>query len=128
MEVIKEVVLKNLTVSLMEDNIIRVKVNEHSIIDVSEVLELQKVKRSMVGDQRHSVMFITPKFGTMTKEARELSASKEVNINAMGKAIVLNGLAMRILANFFINFNKPPVEHKCFENEKNALEWLRTLK
>ncbi len=125
---IKEVKLKNLTITLVEDNIIRIEVDEHCIVDIDEVKEVQKVKRSLIGDQRHSVLFITPKFGTMTKEAREHSASKEVNIHAMGKAIVLNGLAMRILANFFINFNKPPVEHRVFENEEDALEWLRTLK
>lgn len=128
MEVLKEVVLKHLTVSLIEEDIVKVIVHEHSIIDVDEVEELQKVKRLLIGDKRHSVLFITPEFGTMTKEARNLSASKEVNLNAIGKAVVLNGLAMRILVNFFINFNKPPVVHRAFENEKDALEWLRTLK
>lgn len=125
---IREVKLKNLTITLVEDSIIRIEVDEHCVVDIDEVKEVQKVKRSLIGDQKHSVLFITPKFGTMTKEAREYSATKEVNVNAMGKAIVLNGLAMRILANFFISFNKPPVEHRVFENEKDALRWLRTLK
>ncbi len=127
-ETSKVIKLKSLTITLIEDNIIRVQVDEHCVVDLDEVKEVQKAKRALIGNQRHSVLFITPKFGTMTKEARELSATKEVNMYAMGKAIVLNGLAMRILANFFINFNKPPVEHRAFENENDALEWLRTLK
>lgn len=127
MEFLKKIELEKLTMYLLEGNIIRIVVKERSIIDIDEVKEVQKVKRTFVGDQKHTVIFITPKFGSMTKEARDYSATDDVNMNAIGKAIVLNGLAIRIITNFFINFNKPPVEHRAFETEKEAMDWLKTL-
>ena len=128
MEVLEEVELKNVIVSLLEDNIIKLRIKEQSIVDIDDVKEVQVVKRKLIGDKKHTVLFVTPKLGSMTREARDYSASPDVNLNAIAKAVVLNGLAMRIITNFFINFNKPPVEHKVFENEIDALEWLRTLK
>ncbi len=125
--VIKHVDLKSVTVSLLEGDIIKLKIKEKCIVDVDDVKEVQAVKRSLIGDKKHTVLFVTPNFGSMTREARDYSASPEVNRNAVAKAIVLNGLAMRIITNFFINFNKPPVEHRAFENEKDALKWLRSL-
>ena len=128
MEILKEIELKSVIVYLLEGNLLRIVVKEKSVIDVDEVKEIQKAKRALVGDQKHTVIFITPQWGSMTKEARDYSALPEISVNALGKAVVLNGLATRIITNFFINFNNPPVEHRAFENEKEALAWLKTLK
>jgi hypothetical protein len=127
MEFIKKIELDYLTMYLLEDNIIKMIVKEKSIIGIEQVREVQRVKRELIGDQKHSVIFITPKHGSMTTEARNYSATHDVTMNAKGKAIVLNGMALRIVANFFIRFNKPLVEHKAFESEKEAMDWLRTL-
>ena len=117
MEVLEEVELKHVFVSLLENDVIKLRVKEHSIIDIDDVKEVQGAKRTLIGDKKHTVLFVTPKLGLITREARDYS-----------KAVVLNGLAMRIIVNFFINFNKPPVEHKIFENEEEALNWIQTLK
>lgn len=127
MEVLEEVELKNVTVSLLENNIIKLKIKEHSLIDVDDIKEMQVAKRNLIGDKKHTILFVTPRLGSMTREARDYSASPEVNLNAIAKAVVLNGLTMRIIANFFIHYNKPPVEHRVFETEKEAFEWLQTL-
>ena len=47
-----------------------------------------------------------------------------INKNAIAKAIVLNNLGMRIIANFFLKFNKPVREHRIFDNELDAYFWL----
>lgn len=127
-EVLKQVELQKLTICLLPDNMIKMIIKEQSVIDLNDVKEIQNIKRELVGEEEHTVLFITPKMGTMTREARDYSSSQEVTKNALGKAIVLNGLAIRIITNFFINFNKPAVEHRAFENEKDATEWLRSLK
>ncbi len=127
MKVLKDIKLKHVIIYLLEGNILKIVVKEKSVIDVDDVKEIQKAKRALIGDQKHTVLFITPQWGSMTKEARDYSALPEVSANALGKAVVLNGLAIRIITNFFIKFNNPPVEHKVFENEKDALAWLKTL-
>lgn len=127
MEVIEQIELKNATVSLLDRNVIRIKVKEGNLIDIDDVKEIQVAKRKLIGDLKHTVLLISPKHGSATREARDYSASSEVNLNAIAKAVVLNGLVMRIIINFFMNYNRPPVEHRVFENEKEALEWLSGL-
>lgn len=127
MQVIEKIELKNTTISLLADNIFRIQMKENTVVDIDDVKEVQVYKRKLIGNKKHTVLLISPKHGSATREARDYSASAEVNENAVGKAIVLNSLVMRIIVNFFINYNKPPVEHRAFENEKEALEWLRSL-
>ena len=127
MQVIEQIKLKNMTVSLLDQNVVRIGVKEDTVLEVSDIKEIQEAKRKMIGDAKHTVLLVSPKYGSATREARDYSASPEVNENAIAKAVVLNGFVMRIIINFFMNYNKPPVEHRVFENEKDALEWLRSL-
>jgi hypothetical protein len=126
-QVIEKIELKNVTVSLLRQNVVRIKVKEGANLDIDDVKEIQIVKKKLVGNTKHTVMLVSPKTGSATREARDYSASTEVNLNAIAKAVVLNGLVMRIIINFFMNYNKPPVEHRMFENEEEALKWLRSL-
>jgi hypothetical protein len=126
-QVIEKIELENVTVSLLSQNVIRIQVKERALLDVKDVKEIQAAKKKLIGDMKHTVLLVSPKYGSATREARDYSASPEVNLNAKAKAVVLNGLVMRIIINFFMNYNKPPVEHRVFENEKEALEWLRSL-
>lgn len=128
MQVIERIDLKNVTVSLLDQSVVCIKVKEGTHLDIGDVKEIQVAKRKLIGDAKHTVLLISPKCGSATREARDYSASAEVNLNAIAKAVVLNGLVMRIIINFFMNYNKPPVEHRVFESEKEALEWLRGLK
>lgn len=127
-EIINSIELKNAVVYLLDGDIIGVKAKEHSVIDLEDVKEVNRAKRELIGNKKHFVLIVTPKDGSITKEAREFSASEEVNLNAIAKAIVMNGLAMRIIVNFFINYDKPPVPHKAFETERDALDWLKKIR
>lgn len=62
-----------------------------------------------------------------TKEAREFVASEERAVRAKAEAFILNSLPQRIVGNFYLRFNKPPVPSKLFTSEEEALAWLRTF-
>ena len=128
MKIIESVELERAVISLMDNSIIKIHIKEHSVVDVDDIIKFQEAKRTLIGDSIHSVLFITTKLGTLTKEAREFSAAPEVNINAKAKAIVAANLGMRILTNFFISVNKPPILHKAFSNEKDAIIWIKEIK
>ncbi len=128
MEITKKVELEKAIISLLKDDVIKIDIKEYSIIDIDDIKKFQEAKKSLIGNAKHFVLFISPKIGTLTKEAREYSASPEVNLNAKAKAVVVPNLAARLVANFFIKTNKPPIIHKAFVNEKEALIWLRTIK
>lgn len=44
------------------------------------------------------------------------------------QAFILSGLAHKIVANFYIKFNKPSCPARIFSEPENALNWVRKLK
>lgn len=124
---LESVDLEKAVVSLLDNNIIKIHVKEHALVELEDIEKIQEVKKSFIGNAVHCVLFIAPRIGTLTKEAREFSATPEVNLNAKAKAIVVPNLGMRLISNFFITMNKPTVTPKIFSNEKEALVWLNEM-
>lgn len=126
-KIINSIDLGKAIVSLLDKDIIEIKITEHALIEEEEIKKFQEAKRTLVGNLPHYILFITPKVGIITKEAREAAAAPEANVNALAKAVVFSNLGMRILANFFITVNRPVVPHKAFATKEEALKWLNKL-
>ncbi|MGZ3885614.1 MAG: DUF7793 family protein [Bacteroidia bacterium] len=45
----------------------------------------------------------------------------------MADALITDSLAMRLIANSYIKFNRPEVPTRMFSDEKKAIEWLHTF-
>lgn len=112
------------TIYLLEGDIVKIVPHENIEMDVKDLEDIQKIKFEMVGERRYAVMFVTPSMGVMTKEGRIFASGPLVNRNAVAKAVVIKNLGMRMMTSFFIKFNKPLVEHRIFENEEEAINWL----
>jgi len=119
---------KQATISIIENGFIRILVDEEAEITRKDILEINEAKKKLAGNQPHIVLFIAPIHGNVTSEARAAAASKEVCHNAIAKAIVTKSLAQRLVANFFLRFNKPPVPTKLFSIEKEAMDWLKMMR
>lgn len=112
------------TIYLLEGDIVKIVPHENIEMDVKDLEDIQKIKFEMVGERRYAVMFVTPSMGVMTKEGRIFASGPLVNRNAVAKAVVIKNLGMRMMTSFFIKFNKPLVEHRIFEKEEEAINWL----
>ena len=112
---------------LQNDDLVKIVIKENSDIDENDIREINGHKNHLVGDKKHFVIFVAPKIGSISKEARELSATKEVTDGAVAKAIITKELSSRLIGNFFININRPAVPIKLFDDEKKAERWLRSL-
>jgi hypothetical protein len=108
----------------MEGNIFEITVKEKAYMELDDVKEIQIHKAQLIKNQQHGILFISPEFGNLSKEAREYSASLEASINCVAKAVIAPNLGMKIMANFYITFNKPVVQHKIFTQKNEAIIWL----
>ncbi len=106
-----------------EDRII-ILINNHVDLEKEDIIDINTVKYQLVGDKMHTVIFIPGKYNSLSVEAREHSASAAVNRNAIAKGIVAANIPNRMVTNFFIAVNRPPVPTKMFRTEKEAHEWL----
>lgn len=62
---------------------------------------------------------------TFTKEARD-NATLIEDISALkASAVVVDNLAYRMIANFYLTFNKPKRPYKVFSNREEAVKWLK---
>jgi len=68
---------------------------------------------------------VEPRF---TNEAREYFARNRSHSSLRkSQALVIDGLAHRIVANFYMKFNKPDCPVKIFEKPEDAMEWSQSL-
>lgn len=65
---------------------------------------------------------------TVEKEVREKGTTPEMQAYTIAAAIVQNSLAHRIIANFIIRVQRPPVATRAFNNKEDALAWFDKLR
>jgi hypothetical protein len=115
-------------VCLLRDNLVKITVNDNVHLEAEDVIEINRAKRALVKGTRHTVLLLSGKFTSISKEAREISAYKAVSENRIAKAIVINSLAQRIIGDFFIRRINSRESIKLFDKEEEAFLWLRRFK
>lgn len=64
----------------------------------------------------------------ITNDARDYFAHDERHTRLLlAQAIVIDGLAQKIVANFYKNFHDPDCPVELFSNETDAIEWIQSL-
>ncbi|MBK8927767.1 MAG: hypothetical protein IPM74_18160 [Crocinitomicaceae bacterium] len=114
-----------LTQYWLTNGVFRTDVKESAFLEADDFLPVIKAKMDMINGQDHCSVFICPKFGNISSDARKLLATPEANLHAMVKAIVTPNLGTKILAEFFIAVNRPPVPHKAFSDIDQAMLWVK---
>lgn len=86
-------------------------------MEVSEMLRKNIVEWGIVIDMNH--------VNSINKEAREYySHFQDKTQNNVGVALITKSIFTRIIANFFIGFEKHSSPLKLFNSEELALEWI----
>lgn len=111
---------------LKDDNIVFIRTFEDASIEIPEIDDINKALKELVSSQPCYLVVIAGAGSSSSNEAREYGAKmREKNVTA--EAIVINNIAIRILANFYIKVNKPQQKIKLFSNTHDAVEWLYTI-
>jgi len=100
---------------------------ENIQIGLPECLELIDTYEKILEKKRYPLLHIVSDYVVFTKETREFSASEEGLRFSKAEAYVLNSLPHKIIANFYLRVNKPPVPTKFFGSIKEAEEWLKNF-
>ncbi|MES2566388.1 MAG: STAS/SEC14 domain-containing protein [Bacteroidota bacterium] len=99
-----------------------------------ETVDLETAKTAVNYRMKHwgskdlPLLIHTNKVKHLTKEARDYLASKEGCEKIKSCAIITNSVITKVIANFFLNINKPLVPTKLFTNEVSAKKWLANFK
>jgi hypothetical protein len=111
----------------LEDfDIVELEYQANSNIGKGEAIQIvTALLQFLNGEQKYFLVNTTQDFINISSEARAYYASEHKrNKYGIKMAIFVNSLAYRIVANFFINYNNPPMPTRVFNSRKKAIEWL----
>lgn len=109
------------------NNIIKVVINRGETIGVVDYLEGIDMLRKRAPEKKYLFFYELEHGATVTDELREVSSSPENNQFTLAEAFIVKSLAHRLLANFYMRFNKPAKPAKVVASDEEALEWLSTF-
>ncbi len=119
--------LKKSTVSLLDEGILHIHLKGGSEIELADAVLIVEAMGKLGGGKKYPVMIDAGEFTSVDKEVRIFSASPESNIYTLADAIAYVSLAQKLIANFYIQYNKPSVPTKAFPTKEEALEWLKSF-
>jgi hypothetical protein len=113
------------SVTLRPDGIIHTHFYGEMEIDVDHVREINTVCGEMTQGKRVPMLIDGDQLTIPSEEARNYVAEKDSNPYSLAEAFIVKSLPQKLIANFFMRFNKPGRPTRMFTNVDEALNWLK---
>lgn len=124
-EIIKEIDTPKVYLALRKDGIGYVLLKDNTELNIELQTELLKLYDELNDKKLTPFIFEAGEGVTITKEARD-NATLIEDISALkASAVVVDNLAYRMIANFYLTFNKPKRPYKVFSKREEAIKWLK---
>ncbi len=107
-----------------EEKIMRIDYAKGIIIDENVMNRVIDEALEIAGDNRFALLINTKDILYVTKEARQISATKEVD-KIIASATLVSNTVQKEIFNLYINFSRPLYPVRAFNSEEKALEWLK---
>jgi hypothetical protein len=114
-------------VHLRTDGIVHITFKEGTEIDVALQDKMIKVYLEICGGIKRPFLYSGIGDVSITKEGREYSKQLEDVFPAIATAIIADNIAYKLIANFYLNVNKPRTPYKVFNDIATAEAWLKTF-
>jgi hypothetical protein len=123
----KTIELKTASVQLRDDGIMHIHIKEGNEMQLHDAIEVVETIGKLGNKQKFPVLIDCGEFATVDREVRIFSASKEGNIYTSADAVAYHSFAHKLLADFYVNHNKPTVPAKVFQDNESGIAWLKTF-
>jgi hypothetical protein len=111
-------------IELRSDGIVEVFFKDHFTMDIPAQEYLLKEYQKICNGKKMPFIYHAGNFVTITKEARENAIHLEEQHPANATAILATTLAYKLIAVFYLKFNKPKLPYKVFTDRLKAEKWL----
>jgi len=113
------------TITLLENNILKIKFLKGSSIDVKESETIIELSSKIANNKLHANLVDTSEMMFMSRMARA-NFAKQDKSDVVAIAVVINSKMQSILGNMYLSINKPVITTKLFDNYTDAENWLET--
>ena len=114
-------------IRLRRDGIVHATFKKDTLFDIPMQMKMLDFNNKITGGKKSYFIYDAEENVTITKEARDNAAKIEHLAPVKGSVVVADNLAYRIVANFYIKFNKPKTPFKVVETFDKAIEWIKNL-
>ena len=125
MKIISQIETTAAIISLNEDGIANVHYKDYAFYDIPQQLENKEAIKILIGNHPTPFVITSGEHVIFTKNARENALKIEPTSPVCAAAIVIQNLAYRLIAEFYINIQKPKKPHKLFTDKQKAYEWCK---
>ena len=110
------------------DDVLLIIVKEDSTVVVEHMEQLLKACVKLTEYKKYySIVDVRVNAGA-SAGVTEYYANNPYNQYRYADAFIINTLAMRLIVNFYMSFNKPSVPTKTFADPESAALWINSLK
>lgn len=113
--------------SLSEGTILKIVYAEGTQINMEVVLLIEKMGKLLIGDKIAYMLIDANLASGVTRKAFKYMQQTEENHRIGGFAILIKSLMGRIMGNFSMKIYPMPFPKRLFEEEKDAVLWLKSL-
>lgn len=110
---------------LLEDQILENIIKPGVTIEIEDMWKIKEANMKLIADKKYCILVTSHYLADISKEARELAAGIDFQMNTLAKALLVETTGHRIVGNFYIKVNKPAIKTKIFSDRNKAMEWLR---
>lgn len=113
-------------VSLGEDQIMRVMFKKKAEITQESFHILFDLFREMINGVPYAYIYYAEDgSATVTDDGRRFAKDEEFSFPKICNAVIVTNLAHKLIANFYLKFNKPNYPFKVFSKMEDALKWCK---
>jgi hypothetical protein len=94
---------------------------DFNVNDLEGLVEFEKES----GARKLPVLTICQSSTTTNVELMQALSKNKYNPYSVADAFVIHSISQKILANFYLKINKPERPTRFFNNEHDAMDWLR---
>lgn len=126
----KVISLPSAKITELEDDIVLVQYTDFGEeIDVKEAkAHSAAIEQLRNGRPCHLIINFLDSDVNISNQARDYFAhNKRHSKLRLSQAIVINGLAQKIVGNFYKNFHRPDCPVELFTTQADAIKWIRSL-
>ena len=122
--VIKKVETSATEISICSDGVIRIMYKKNKEIDPSVLKDLIENYNKLVEGKKYPCMHYTEDNSvTFSNDVRDYFKQNERSFPKICDAFIVKSLAQKLLANFYLKFNKPVHPSKVFNSVYEAKTW-----
>lgn len=110
------------------NDVLTVKVKENAEMSVQQMSTLLGEAVKIAGHKKYFAIIDVRAAFHSEADVREYYSDNEYSGYRYADAFVVKSLAIRLLVNFYISFNKPSIPTKTFTEPEQAAKWIAEMK